>query len=241
MLLEVTGLRCAYGDGIEVLHGIGLDVAPGELVTLIGANGAGKTTALKAIMGLVRPSAGSIRFAGQEMRGRATPDIAASGIALVPEGRGVFPGLSVNDNLRIAATRWLTRSAAGRRDLAAEMDRVFTLFPVLRDRRRQYAWSLSGGQQQMLAIGRALVSKPHLMLLDEPSLGLAPNLVEQVFETLVSINQQGVAILLVEQNAYLALEISSRAYVIEQGAVALQSDSAALLTDKRVQAAYLGG
>ena len=241
MLLEADGLRCGYADGIEVLHGIDLAVAEGELVTLIGANGAGKTTALKAIMGLVRATAGSVRLAGRDITGRATPDIAAAGIALVPEGRGVFPGLSVTDNLRVAATPWLRRNAGSRQALAAEMERVFRLFPILAERRRQYAWSLSGGQQQMLAIGRALVSRPKLMLLDEPSLGLAPNLVEQVFETLVAINGQGVAILLVEQNAFLALEISSRAYVIEQGSVTVHSDSASLLSDPRVQAAYLGG
>jgi branched-chain amino acid transport system ATP-binding protein len=237
MLLDLAELRCGYRDGIEVLHGIDLTVGDGELVTLIGANGAGKSTTLRAIMGLV-PATGRRAFAGASLRGLATPDIAAAGIALVPEGRGVFPGLSVIDNLRIAGTTW--RRTATRGDLSAAIDQVTALFPVLAERRRQPAWSLSGGQQQMLAIGRALVARPRLMLLDEPSLGLAPNLVEEVFDKLVTINRQGVAILLVEQNAYLALEISQRAYVIDQGVVTLSGLSVDLLTDPRVQAAYLG-
>jgi branched-chain amino acid transport system ATP-binding protein len=228
MLLDLAELRCGYRDGIEVLHGIDLTVGEGELVTLIGANGAGKSTTLRAIMGLV-PATGRRAFAGASLRGLATPDIAAA---------GVFPGLSVIDNLRIAGTTW--RRTATRGDLSAAIDQVTALFPVLAERRRQPAWSLSGGQQQMLAIGRALVARPRLMLLDEPSLGLAPNLVEEVFDKLVTINRQGVAILLVEQNAYLALEISQRAYVIDQGVVTLSGLSADLLTDPRVQAAYLG-
>jgi branched-chain amino acid transport system ATP-binding protein len=237
MLLEVAGLTCGYADGIAVLHDLSLHVDAGELVTLIGANGAGKTTTLKAIMGLLRRRGGSVRFAGAEIAGRQTADIARAGLALVPEGRGVFPGLSVLDNLRVAATPW---NGTGRA-VQDEIARVMTLFPALAERRRQLAWSLSGGQQQMLAIGRALVARPKLMLLDEPSLGLAPRLVDEVFETLVAINRQGVAMLLVEQNATLALEISARAYVMEQGRIVLESAASALLDDARVQDAYLGG
>jgi branched-chain amino acid transport system ATP-binding protein len=237
MLLEVAGLTCGYGDGIAVLHDLSLHVDAGELVTLIGANGAGKTTTLKAIMGLLRLRGGSVRFAGAEIAGRQTADIARAGLALVPEGRGVFPGLSVMDNLRVAATPW---NGAGRA-VQDEIARVMALFPALAERRRQLAWSLSGGQQQMLAIGRALVARPKLMLLDEPSLGLAPRLVDEVFDTLVEINRQGVAMLLVEQNATLALEISARAYVIEQGRIVLENAASALLDDARVQDAYLGG
>jgi len=237
MLLEVAGLTCGYADGIAVLHDLSLHVDAGELVTLIGANGAGKTTTLKAIMGLLRPRAGRIRFAGADLTGRPTADIARAGLALVPEGRGVFPGLSVLDNLRVAATPW---NGTGRA-VQDEIARVMALFPALAERRRQLAWSLSGGQQQMLAIGRALVARPKLMLLDEPSLGLAPKLVDEVFDTLVAINRQGVAMLLVEQNASLALEISRRAYVIEQGRITLENAASALLDDPRVQDAYLGG
>jgi branched-chain amino acid transport system ATP-binding protein len=237
MLLEVDGLTCGYADGIAVLHDLSLHVDAGELVTLIGANGAGKTTTLKAIMGLLHPRAGSIRFAGADLTDQPTADIARAGLALVPEGRGVFPGLNVLDNLRVAATPW---NGTGRA-VQDEIARVMTLFPALAERRRQLAWSLSGGQQQMLAIGRALVARPKLMLLDEPSLGLAPKLVDEVFDTLVAINRQGVAMLLVEQNATLALEISRRAYVIEQGRITLENAASALLDDPRVQDAYLGG
>ncbi len=235
-LLEVHNLHAAHGDRVEVLHGIDITVDSGEFVTLIGANGAGKTTTMKTIMGQVPHRSGGLRFEGAAIIDRSTPDIARLGISLVPEGRGVFAGLSVYDNLRVAATRWLRCGAR----IDADVDRVFALFPVLAERRRQLGWALSGGQQQMLAIGRALMSRPTLMLLDEPSLGLAPNLVDQVFDALKRINESGVAILLVEQNAYMALELSSRGYVLERGAVTLTGPSAALLADERVKAAYLG-
>jgi branched-chain amino acid transport system ATP-binding protein len=236
-LLEIENLHAAYGDGIEVLHGVSLAVEERELVALIGANGAGKTTTLRAIMGLLATRLGSIRFQGQNIGGLSTPEIARLGLALVPEGRGIFPGLSVFDNLRIATTPWLRQGMSAERDFEA----VYSLFPVLAERRNQMGWSLSGGQQQMLAIGRALLARPKLMLLDEPSLGLAPNLVEQVFETLKRINEQGVSILLVEQNAFMALEVSDRGYVIERGRVAMTDKCSALMADDRVKVAYLGG
>jgi len=236
-LLELNGLRAAYSDVVEVLHGIDLTVGAGELVTLIGSNGAGKTTPLKAIMGMARTQAGQISFEGESIVGCHTTDIATRGLSMVPEGRGVFPGLSVYDNLRVAATPWIKRGMS----LTREFDLVFDLFPVLAERRKQLAWSLSGGQQQMLAIGRALVERPKLMLLDEPSLGLAPNLVEQVFNILVKINREGVAILLVEQNAFMALEVSHRGYVIERGKVTIEGSAEMLLNDNRVKTAYLGG
>jgi branched-chain amino acid transport system ATP-binding protein len=236
-LLEILGLRAAYADGVEVLHGIDLAVDAGEFVTLIGANGAGKTTTLRTVMGLLRPRSGSIRLDGREIAGLPTAEIARLGIALAPEGRGIFPGLTVYENLRVAATRWIGAGEKFDDDLA----RVYELFPVLAERRAQFGWSLSGGQQQMLAIGRALIARPRVMLLDEPSLGLAPRLVEQVFETLKRINQQGVAIMLVEQNAFMALEACNRGYVIERGSIAMQNTSAVLLDDERVKIVYLGG
>jgi branched-chain amino acid transport system ATP-binding protein len=236
-LLELNGLRAAYSDVVEVLHGVSLTVGAGEFVTLIGSNGAGKTTTLKTIMGLARTQAGQISFLGESLVGCNTPEIAMRGLSMVPEGRGVFPGLSVYDNLRVAATPWFKRGMS----LTRDFELVFDLFPVLAERRKQLAWSLSGGQQQMLAIGRALVARPKLMLLDEPSLGLAPNLVEQVFNILVKINREGVAILLVEQNAFMALEVSNRGYVIERGKVTIEGSTEMLLNDARVKAAYLGG
>jgi branched-chain amino acid transport system ATP-binding protein len=236
-LLELDGLRAAYSDVVEVLHGISLTVDTGELVTLIGSNGAGKTTTLKAIMGLAKTQAGRISFEGEDIVGCYTPEIAMKGLSMVPEGRGVFPGLSVHDNLRIAATPWIKRGLS----IARELELVFDLFPILAERRKQLAWSLSGGQQQMLAIGRALVARPKLMLLDEPSLGLAPNLVEQMFDILLKINREGVAILLVEQNAFMALEVSNRGYVIERGKVTMSGSADELMNDARVKAAYLGG
>ncbi len=236
-LLTLEGLRAGYGAGADVLHGLSLEVAEGELVCLIGANGAGKTTLLRSIMGLLRPRAGRILLDGRDVAGLPTPAIARLGASMVPEGRGVFPGLSVMDNLRIAATPWGGEAAA----LQREMDRVFTLFPILAERRAQLAWSLSGGQQQMLAISRALIARPKLMLLDEPSLGLAPILVEQVFDTLAEINRQGTAILLVEQNALMALDVSHRGYVLELGRIVASDTATALLGDGQVQRAYLGG
>jgi branched-chain amino acid transport system ATP-binding protein len=236
LLLEVRNLSAAYPDGVEVLHNISLSVPQGKMVTLIGANGAGKSTTLRAIMGAMR-ARGSVLFEGRDISGIATPEIARMGISMVPEGRGVFPGLSVYDNLRVATTP--RGGHVGKLD--DDLDRVFELFPILAERRNQLGWALSGGQQQMLAIGRAIMARPKLMLLDEPSLGLAPNLVEEVFEKLKSINEQGVSILLVEQNAFMALEYSSLAYVIERGVVSPQRESAALLHDDGIKAAYLGG
>ncbi len=236
LLLEVRNLSAAYPDGVEVLHNISLSVPQGKMVTLIGANGAGKSTTLRAIMGAMR-ARGSVLFEGCDISGIATPEIARMGISMVPEGRGVFPGLSVYDNLRVATTP--RGGHVGKLD--DDLDRVFELFPILAERRNQLGWALSGGQQQMLAIGRAIMARPKLMLLDEPSLGLAPNLVEEVFEKLKSINEQGVSILLVEQNAFMALEYSSLAYVIERGVVSPQRESAALLHDDGIKAAYLGG
>jgi branched-chain amino acid transport system ATP-binding protein len=235
-LLSIEGLCAGYGDGSDVLHEISLHVEAGDFVTLIGANGAGKTTTLRTIVGLLRPRRGSIRFDGTPIERQSTPDIVRLGASMVPEGRGIIPGLTVNDNLRIAATPWRGRGT----ELLNEIEKVFALFPILAQRRNQSAWSLSGGQQQMLAIGRALVSRPKLMLLDEPSLGLAPNLVEQVFETLSEINRNGVSITLVEQNALLALEVSRRGYVFELGRVVASASASDLMADERVSSAYLG-
>jgi branched-chain amino acid transport system ATP-binding protein len=235
-LLEVTNVRAAYSDGVEVLHGIDLKVEAGEMVTLIGANGAGKSSTLKAIMGHAKAS-GSVKLNGVELVGKDTPEIARMGISMVPEGRGVFPGLSVYDNLRVAAAQVRNRDGT----LGDDLQQVFALFPILAERRKQLAWSLSGGQQQMLAIGRALMARPRLMLLDEPSLGIAPKLVEEMFEKLELINRGGVAILLVEQNAFLALEYSNSAYVIERGRVSERTASALLLNDPKIKEAYLGG
>jgi branched-chain amino acid transport system ATP-binding protein len=236
-LFKIENLRASYADGVEVLHGINLSVEKGEFVSLIGANGAGKTTTLRSIMGLVPGHAGSIRFRDTEVSGLATANIARLGITLVPEGRGIFPGLTVYENLRIAATSWLRAGAS----LDPDLEQVYQLFPALAERRDQFGWSLSGGQQQMLAIWRGILAKPHLRLLAEPSLGLAPNLVDQVFDALCRINKRGLAILLVEQNAFMALEVSSRAYVIERGNVVIHNRSEDLIEDERVKLAYLGG
>jgi branched-chain amino acid transport system ATP-binding protein len=235
-LLEVARLSATYADGVRVLHDVALEVGEGEFVTLIGANGAGKTTTLRAIMGLVRRSADTLRFADRDISRMSTSSIARLGLAMVPEGRGVLPGLTVLDNLRVAATPWRKYGQS----LETELAEVYDLFPILAERKRQLAWSLSGGQQQMLAIGRALMARPKLMLLDEPSLGLAPNLVDQMFETLQRINARGVAILLVEQNAFMALEVSTRGYVLDRGAVIMAESSRTLEADDRVRSTYLG-
>ncbi len=233
-LLALEKLQVAYG-GIRAVKGIDLHVEPGELVCLIGANGAGKTTTLRAITGLVRASAGRVVFDGADITGRRVHDIARLGMALVPEGRGVFPQLSIEENLAMGA--YARSDAAG---VAADIERAFTLFPRLKERRRQTAGTLSGGEQQMLAISRALMSRPRLLLLDEPSMGLAPLMVEKIFEVVRAIAAEGVTLLLVEQNARLALEVSHRGYVLEGGLATISGEARALLHDPRIREAYLG-
>jgi branched-chain amino acid transport system ATP-binding protein len=230
--LRIRDLRVAYG-GIAAVKGISLDVARGEIVTLIGANGAGKTSALKAIVGLVAAQSGEISLFGQSLRGVPTHRIAGRGVALVPEGRAIFGNLTVAENLELGA--FLNRSG-----LAERRERVLRLFPRLSERLVQEAGTLSGGEQQMLAIGRALMSDPKLLLLDEPSLGLAPKLVEQIFEAIVEIAKGGLTILLVEQNTRLALETAARAYVLVTGELALSGACAELRRDPRIKGAYLG-
>ncbi|HWC46652.1 MAG TPA: ABC transporter ATP-binding protein [Casimicrobiaceae bacterium] len=233
-LLKLERLEVSYG-GIRAVKGIDVEVAAGELVCLIGANGAGKTTTLRAITGLVRAAAGRVRYAGEDLGRLRVHEIARRGLALVPEGRGVFPQLTVDENLAMGAY--------ARRDHGAvrnDVERVFSLFPRLRERRRQTAGTLSGGEQQMLAIARAMMSKPRLLLLDEPSMGLAPLMVQKVFETILAVAKEDVTILLVEQNAKLALEVSDRGYVMESGEVTLAGKASDLLHDPKVRSAYLG-
>ncbi|RYZ02839.1 MAG: ABC transporter ATP-binding protein [Myxococcales bacterium] len=232
--LSVQNLRVGYG-GIAAVKGISLEVARGEIVTLIGANGAGKTSTLKAIVGLAPPQSGDVRLFGESLRGVATHRIAAKGVALVPEGRAIFGNLSVAENLQLGA--FLKREPVA---LASRLARVLALFPRLSERMAQEAGTLSGGEQQMLAIGRALMSEPRLLLLDEPSLGLSPKLVEQIFEAIVEIARGGLTILLVEQNTRLALETASRAYVLVTGELALSGPCAELRQDPRIKGAYLG-
>ncbi len=233
-LLTVENLCVAYG-AIEALHGVSLTVGKGEVVTLIGANGAGKTTALKAIVGLLRPKRGRVIFNGADIAGRPTHEIVARGIALSPEGRGIFPDLTTLENLELGAYRQPDR-AQFRRDL----DHVCALFPRVKERLKQRAGTLSGGEQQMVAIGRALMSRPTLLLLDEPSLGLAPLVTRAIFNALGELNRAGLSILLVEQNAHLALARSHRGYVLETGRLALAGSAAELAQDARVREAYLG-
>jgi branched-chain amino acid transport system ATP-binding protein len=232
-LLALEKVEVHYG-GIRAVKGIDLVVGQGELVCLIGANGAGKTTTLRAITGLAHAT-GRIAYDGRDIAGGRPHEIARAGIALVPEGRGVFPQLTIEENLAMGA---YTRT--DRDGIAADTERVFTLFPRLKERRRQTAGTMSGGEQQMLAIGRALMSRPRLLLLDEPSMGLAPIMVEKIFEVIRLIAAEGVTMLLVEQNARLALEASRRAYVLESGQVTLAGEAAALLHDPQVRQAYLG-
>jgi branched-chain amino acid transport system ATP-binding protein len=232
-LLEVRRLEVAYG-GIKAVKGIDLEVRDGELVTLIGANGAGKTTTLKALAGLVKPRSGVVQYNGRDVTGMAAHELVRLGLALVPEGRGVFGRLTIEENLAMGA---YTRRD---REIAKDYDRAYGLFPRLAERRRQLAGTLSGGEQQMLAIARALMSRPRLLLLDEPSMGLAPLMVQKIFETIRNVAAEGVTLLLVEQNARLALEVCSRGYVMETGTIALADDSRALLTNPQVRRAYLG-
>ena len=233
-LLELRKLAVAYG-GIQAVKGIDLSVGEGELVCLIGANGAGKTTTLKGICGLLPVRSGSVHYAGDDVTGRPAFELVRKGLAMVPEGRGVFGALTIEENLAMGAYARHDRDG-----VRADVERVFGLFPRLRERRRQTAGTLSGGEQQMLAMGRALMSRPRLLLLDEPSMGLAPLMVQKVFETIVAVSREGVTILLIEQNAKLALEVSHRGYVMESGEITLTGDAQSMLHDPKVRAAYLG-
>jgi branched-chain amino acid transport system ATP-binding protein len=233
-ILEVVDLRVSYG-AIEALKGISLRLEAGEIVTLIGANGAGKSTTLRAILGLVPAKSGEIRFRGQATRSSPTFKLVRGGLTLVPEGRAIFANLSVRENLEMGA--YARRDKAG---LTADFEKVFRIFPRLKEREKQTGGTLSGGEQQMLAIGRALMSRPKVLLLDEPSLGLAPILVHTIFESIEEIHREGVPVLLVEQNANAALKHSNRAYVLETGCVALEGTSAEVAANPRVKEAYLG-
>jgi branched-chain amino acid transport system ATP-binding protein len=233
-LLSVRGLKISYG-GINAVKGIDLDVDQGEMVTLIGPNGAGKSSTLKAICGILAPGAGEILYRGRNVAGAPAYSLVEQGLALVPEGRGVFGRLTVEENLQMGAYARL-EPAAVKRDL----ERMYELFPRLRERRRQTGGTLSGGEQQMLAIGRALMSAPKLLLLDEPSMGLAPLMVQRIFDTIRKVAAEGVTVLLVEQNAKLALELSNRGYVMESGQISLTDSCAELLRNPQVRQAYLG-
>lgn len=234
-LLQVNNLKVSYG-GIQALKGVSFEVHPGELVALIGSNGAGKTTALKTLAGLLNPVAGSIHYRGNDLGCVPAHQRVCDGLALVPEGRGVFARLTVAENLHMGA--YSRRDADA---IAADLDRMYTIFPRLAERREQLAGTLSGGEQQMVAMARALMCRPTLLMLDEPSMGLAPLMVAKIFETIRDISAQGVSILLVEQNAKLALHVAQRGYVLEGGRVTLADDAATLLDSDEVRRAYLGG
>ena len=234
-MLELHGLRAAYGP-VEALRGVDLEVHAGELVCLLGANGAGKSSTLRAISGLVRPTGGRIVFDGRTITGLEPAAILTAGIAHCPEGRRVFPYLTVQENLVMGA--FVRRDSDG---IAADLERVCAHFPILGERRRQAAGTLSGGEQQMLAIGRALMARPRLILFDEPSLGLAPTVVETTFGIIADIRRQGTTVLMVEQNAYLALQMADRGYVMETGRIVLAGAARELMTNDHVRRAYLGG
>ena len=233
-VLQVQALHVHYG-AIEALRGISLEVPAGEVVALIGANGAGKTTTLRAISKMLRPSAGTVRFLGEDVTRLASHELVARGMAHAPEGRGIFLNLTVSENLALGA--YLRKDKDG---IAKDAERAFALFPILAERRTQVAGTLSGGEQQMLSVGRALMSRPKLMLLDEPSLGLAPQVVERIFGVLREVNQGGVALPLVEQNAHKALQLAHRAYVLETGNVVMEGTGKELLASPEVRRAYLG-
>ncbi|HEX4823774.1 MAG TPA: ABC transporter ATP-binding protein [Candidatus Polarisedimenticolaceae bacterium] len=233
-LLTIESLHVRYG-AISALHGISITVEPGEIVTLIGANGAGKSTTLRAVSGLCKCTGGKIVFDGHDLAGLPPHKILRLGLAQVPEGRGIFPNLTVDENLDLGA--FVRKS---KREVAEDRDRVFTLFPRLKERIAQRAGTLSGGEQQMLAIGRALLARPRLLLLDEPSLGLAPQLVQTIFKIIREINASGTTIFLVEQNAHMALQVAHRAYVLEVGNVVMQGDAKTLAASDEVKKAYLG-
>jgi branched-chain amino acid transport system ATP-binding protein len=233
-LLELTGVEARYGD-VQVLWGVSFSVREGEIATLVGANGAGKSTALKAVSGVVSATGGKISFDGERIERLAPHEIARRGIAHVPEGRRLFPLMSVRENLELGAV-----SDEARRRRAETFERVFALFPRVKERERQMAGTLSGGEQQMVAIGRGLMARPRLIILDEPSLGLAPIVVKEMFEIIQSINREGITILLVEQNVQQSLRLADRAYVLENGRVVIEGTGSELLNDERVRAAYLG-
>ena len=235
LILKLNDIHTYYGT-IHALKGVSLEVRKGEIVTLIGANGAGKSTTLRSINGLNRPRRGTIRFQGQEITNRPAHEIVKLGIAQSPEGRRLFPRMSVFENLQMGAFQ----RARGDKEMQSDLERVYTLFPRLSERKSQHAGTLSGGEQQMVAIGRALMARPKLLMLDEPSMGLAPIFVERIFDIVREINAQGTPILLVEQNALMALDVANRGYVLETGHVALADDAKALRNNEQVRKTYLG-
>jgi branched-chain amino acid transport system ATP-binding protein len=232
-LLKVNGLKVAYG-GIQAVKGVSFEVRQGELVSLIGANGAGKTTTLKAVTGIQPVAAGDISFMGQSIRGRGAWDLVKQGLVMVPEGRGTFTRMTITENLLMGAY------VRDDNEVDADVEKVFTIFPRLKERRNQLAGTMSGGEQQMLAMGRALMARPKVLLLDEPSMGLSPIMVDKIFEVVNDIHKQGTTILLVEQNASRALQLANRGYVMESGEVTMDGDAKVLLNDPKVRAAYLG-
>jgi branched-chain amino acid transport system ATP-binding protein len=234
VLLRVSGLRVSYG-GIQAVKGVSFEVREGELVSLIGANGAGKTTTLKAITGTQPAAGGEIEFMGRSTRGQGPWLLVEQGLVMVPEGRGVFSRMTITENLQMGA---FVRNDA--KDIAADIDKVFAIFPRLKERRNQLAGTMSGGEQQMLAMGRALMARPKVLLMDEPSMGLSPIMVDKIFEVVNDIHQQGTTILLVEQNASRALQLAQRGYVMDSGEVTMAGDAQQLLADPKVRAAYLG-
>jgi branched-chain amino acid transport system ATP-binding protein len=231
--LKVSGLKVAYG-GIQAVKGVSFEVNEGELVSLIGANGAGKTTTLKAITGLQPVAAGEIEYLGKSIKGQGAWDLVKQGLVMVPEGRGTFTRMSITENLLMGA---FVRKD---KEIDADIDKVFGIFPRLKERRNQLAGTMSGGEQQMLAMGRALMARPKVLLMDEPSMGLSPIMVDKIFEVVADIAKQGVTILLVEQNASRALQLANRGYVMESGEVTMSGEASALLNDPKVRAAYLG-
>ena len=233
-LLKVTGLKVSYG-GIQAVKGVDFEVHEGELVSLIGSNGAGKTTTMKAITGTLPINAGDIEYLGKSIKGQGPWDLVKQGLAMVPEGRGVFTRMTIIENLQMGA--YIRNDKDG---IAADMEKMFNIFPRLRERKDQLAGTMSGGEQQMLAMGRALMSRPKVLLLDEPSMGLSPIMVDKIFEVVKDVYSQGVTVLLVEQNASRALGIANRGYVMESGIVTMSGNAAEMLTDPRVRAAYLG-
>ncbi|NIC43499.1 ABC transporter ATP-binding protein [Aquabacterium sp. A08] len=233
-LLKVSGLKVSYG-GIKAVKGIDLEVREGELVTLIGSNGAGKTTTMKAITGMLGAEAGEIEYLGQSIKGKGSWDLVKEGLAMVPEGRGVFTRMTITENLLMGA--YIRSDKAG---IARDIERMFEIFPRLRERKDQLAGTMSGGEQQMLAMARALMSQPKVLLLDEPSMGLSPIMVDKIFEVVKDVYAQGVTVVLVEQNARRALQIADRGYVMDSGEITMTGEGKAMLDDPKVQAAYLG-